>query len=277
MERTVHVTPMGWEHDRVVNPIVDARAHKAYLLARLDHEDARHFLGRAKGTLEAQEIEVVEVEVDPDREFESTILHVARLIHKESQEGNRVFVNMSAGGKIAAVAASLAAMYHQASLGGIYYTQPDDYLVGVETGEGTGTLKFEDHGLTAGYAGTQGLPALELKKPDEAGIRTLVGIYHEGALTLDGILGVLHDARLGLYESPEIQEILDAKFKSQVHQLRNKWVQKLRRSVINELIDLNLVTKRRRGVGDKLHFDLTKDGEYYALASGLVDELREAD
>lgn len=274
MERTVHIAPQGWEHDRVVKPAIAARAHRVYLLARRDHERTEHFLNLAQETLQGDDVHVEVVEIDPEREFESTLLNVARILRKESEDGNRVFVNMSSGGKVAAVGSSLAAMYHSERAGGIYYASPDHYLVGIGDDNGETDLAFEEHGLTAGYAGQRALPTFQLNKPSRAGVRTLVEIYSEGPMDFDQILAALHRHGLDPYDDPKVGELLDTEIKSDVRRTRQKWVQRLRRSVVDELQDLHLISQTQRGVGGKVHLGLTRDGEYYALASGLVDELR---
>lgn len=274
MEETVYVAPLGWEHDRVVKPAIEGRVHRVHLLVRLDDPRAEHFLKKAEASLNGAGIETNRVEIEPNREFESTVLNVARLTRREAEEDNRVFVNMSSGGKIAAVASSLAAMYHRDRAGGIYYAKPEHYLVGIDADNGSPDLDFEDHGLTAGYKASRKLPALELKKPSAAGVRTLVEIYRRGPMTLDEILSALHDHGVEPYDDEEVAEIREADRPSEVRAKRRRWVQRLRRSVVDELQALGLVSQTKRGVGGKVHLEVTEDGGYYALASGMVEELR---
>lgn len=275
MEQTVHIAPLGWEHDRVAMPARDARAHHVYLLARLDNPRTQHFLDSVRGSLEEAEIKVEAVEIDPIREFESTLLHVARLIRAESKEGNRVFVNMSSGGKVAAVASSLAAMYHSDRAGGLYYSNPKHYLVGVTDENYSQELDFEETGLTAGYQGITELPAFQLNKPTKVGIRVLADTYHEGSLTFDQILERLHDQGVSPYDNGEIPRFLHGDQKSKYKGLRQKWVQRIRRSAVDELLRRDLVTKTKEGIGGKVKLSLTNNGKYYVLASGLVQDLED--
>lgn len=277
MERTVHIAPLGWEHDRVARPVRDARAHRVHLLVRLDHPRTQHFLDLTQDSLADAGIEAEVVEIDSTREFESTLLHVARLIRRETDAGNRVFVNMSSGGKIAAVASSLAAMYHADRAAGLYYSDPEHYLVGVPDENGPEGLDFEDRGLTAGYQGITELPAFQLNKPSETGIRILVEIYRRSSLSLDEVLEHLHDQGIPPYDSDEIPRFLTAKRKSDLKDLRQKWVQRIRRSEVDDLLTRGLISQEKQGVGGKMRFSLTDSGRYYVLASGLVQKLTSQD
>lgn len=125
----VHIIPLGWEYDRVVQPVDSIKAHRVYLLCDPSGQPVRaHYLRKATRRFEACHIEVKSVSVDTFKDLLGTIRSISGIIQHELAQGNRVFVNVATSGKIAAIAATLAAMAHlPPDRGMVYYVAAGDY------------------------------------------------------------------------------------------------------------------------------------------------------
>jgi len=123
----VHIVPMGFEEDRVTMPAIGMKAELVVVLANLASADKA---GRFRASVQARlrssgiPIEVVRAPIFSVGETLSTFLRVIRE-HREDQ----VYVNISAGSKIQAIAGLLAAMIVRSE--GIpvrvYYVEPEKY------------------------------------------------------------------------------------------------------------------------------------------------------
>lgn len=272
MERLVHVVPLGWERDRAVEPLLDAKCHRVYLLMRTDSPWDRHFskLVRAGLADQVSTDEIRLVHLDHNREFESVLMHTASLIVKEHELGNRVYVNISAAGKISAAAATLCGMYHSDRVGGLYYAKPERYAVG-----GAHTLEtFKMHGLSVGYAGTLDLPRFGMVRPKPNGARALQILYERGPQTLTELMANLKAAGVEpFHEFPTARPAAKADRVTHDRDLL-AWAARLRRTILQPLAAWRLINQSERGADGKIRLRLTKDGAYYALIGGHVTTLR---
>lgn len=161
MERLVHVIPLGWEYDRVVLPVDSMKAHRVYLLSDPSENPLRaHYLRKVTRRLRAGHIEVKVVGVDTFKDLLGTMKSISRIIKLELAQGNRVFVNVATSGKIAAIAATLAAMAHlPPERGLVYYVAAGDY---------PSTRKSQlAHGIAKGMDGDPvPIPLFKIRLPD---------------------------------------------------------------------------------------------------------------
>lgn len=130
----VHVAPVGFEIERVTQPLIDWRADKVYLILG-PYEDM------GKGTIYLKAItEILDnhknIEV---KQLTSNIWDLYDLINKfksvlknESKEGSHIYVNVSTGSKIASVAGTLSCMIWK----GVPYYAHIDYDYNVEYANG---------------------------------------------------------------------------------------------------------------------------------------------
>jgi len=161
MERLVHIIPIGWEYDRVVLPVDSMKAHRVYLLSDPSDEPVRaHYLTKAARRFRASNIDVRVVEVDTFRDLLGTMKAISGVLQQELAQGNRVFLNVATSGKIAAIAATLAAMAHlPPNRGSVYYVAARDYPTSKEA--------QRRHGIARGMEGDPvPIPLFKLKLPD---------------------------------------------------------------------------------------------------------------
>ena len=161
MERLVHIIPLGWEYDRVVLPVESIKAHRVYLLCDPTDQPVRtHYLRKATRRFRAIHVEVRVIEVDTFKDLLGTMKAISEIIQRELAQGNRVFLNVATSGKIAAIAATLAAMAHlPPDRGSVYYVAARDYP--------STQVSQRLHGIAKGMDGDPvPIPVFKLKLPD---------------------------------------------------------------------------------------------------------------
>ncbi|MEN6442525.1 MAG: DUF6293 family protein [Methanoregula sp.] len=136
IEKTVHIIPLGHEIDRAIVPFEQSKVDHVYILTNLEennlHEDMskqqRYFAETVRKKLENMGIEVTCISVDLFN-LRKVMNAVSKIIVKEKEENNRIFVNMSAAGRLTSVAATLVGMAHNVQ---VYYVQAEKYPDGKE-------------------------------------------------------------------------------------------------------------------------------------------------
>ena len=270
MEEIVHIVPLGWEIDRATEPIKKMKAHRVYLLYRDDHELIPHFIGEVKENLKAEKVEVIDVTVDGKREFEEVLLHVSRIIVNEATNHSRIHINISASGKIDAAAASLAGMYHSDKIGSLYYVVPSSYSVEEEEPK----KSFMEHGLSVGMKDIYNPPNFEIKRPKPESLFVLTYLYENGPQTYKSIINALKKADYEPFNMMDIPEGSSPEMKRNAKKEINKWTMKLRRLILEGLVDEGYVQLKPSYHGKRTLVDLTKNGEYAAILSGKVSKLK---
>ncbi len=252
MEKLVHVVPLGWEVDRAVLPVVQMHAHLVYLLCNpASHKNQKYCFDRVRAALEKKGIRVKHIKVDANSDLIGVMREVAKVVQSERAKGNRIYLNMSAAGKIASLGASLAAMAHLGASGGvIYYVTPEEYI---HTKAGV-----QKHGLTRGMDGdARTLPFFELKLPDQEGRLVLKALNSSPDATL-GYYELIQALRAGRAPGWE-----DAKYEpSTPRSERNKLNVRLNKRVLQKLLREGYIEIETRG--RKRAARLTEYGVYLA-------------
>jgi len=246
MERLVHIIPLGWDFDRAVLPVESIKAHRVYLMCDPSDQPIRgRYLERVTRRLKSRHIEVKHVRVDTFGNLLETMRAVSTLIERELAEGNRIFINVATSGKIAAIAATLAAMANLPSdRGSIYYVAAKAY----PTSE-VGQRKF---GIARGMDGDPiHIPLFKLRLPD-ANCRT--------------ILSALRAARDQTIEYKQLIEVLRSKgvdgFREtptmgpEGRKLRTLQSVRFHQRVVRKLTHEGLVNVIERGQARSLHLTL---------------------
>jgi len=128
--RRVHISPVGFEIDRVVEPLIRMEADKVYLFAE-GNENAdklKHFIGEISKRLENESIEIEQRGWELKHiELYATLREYRRIIDEEA--GNDIFINVSTGSKIHAIAGMIASMIFKKDDLKImpYYVVPEKY------------------------------------------------------------------------------------------------------------------------------------------------------
>jgi hypothetical protein len=286
MAEIVHVIPLGWEIDRAVLATDYYRPTRVHLIWRQPSTGAdpnERILAKVKACLRERNIAAVVHEVHPTREFESFLMEAAAAIRKEASAGNRVYVNISAAGKVAAAAGSLAASYHSEKVTEMFYIRPRQYTYA----HPDHYREFEEHGLSIGVSGIELLPKLKLFRPTATQELALARLYERKNLTYVGLLHLLAietdsdfsrlDPELGDAFREGGSELdmasgLPSKFDVK-RDVLEKWLAKLRRQIVEPLLQLNYVALSPSRVGAAKFLGLTREGQYAALLTGLIGRL----
>lgn len=265
VEETIVITPLGWERTRAVLPAEWLRAHRVYILFRPDFRYNRGFVEKVAQDLRAKNVEVLTRQVEATREFESLLVSMSNIVRAEWSQKNRVHINISSSGKIAAAAAFLTAAYHSERVASVFYALPSKYTVEDEEG----FRSFMEQGLSLGLARMQYLPLFKLEKPNETGEVVLADLYRRGPLSYVDILQILQANRIGGFERFELAPPRARKRGAEAS--REKWIARLKRQVLNELLKDGYVRLKPSHEGRKILIETTDMGKYAAMLSGLVD------
>lgn len=105
----VHITTIGFEVRRITEPLKEMRADKVYFISAKKNDRAKNFKERIKEILH-NEYSNVEIEERFAEIFDLyACIDAYRVIFNE-EKGNMIFVNVSTGSKIAAIAGTIACM-----------------------------------------------------------------------------------------------------------------------------------------------------------------------
>lgn len=120
--RRSHIVPMGYEKKRVYGPAIKLNADEVVIISHVEDEDPfeRHY-SEVKEILESNSIDVEHKECDIFDVYDSLRV-IGEEITKRSEE--EVFVNVSSGSKITAIAGMIASMTSGATP---YYVRAMDY------------------------------------------------------------------------------------------------------------------------------------------------------
>jgi len=120
----VHIMPVGYEYERIIQPAEEFRADKVVLLGHEEDtqgDQGTEHLENAITALEKQNIEVRAEECDIF-DLYSSMGAIAELI--TAHEGDEVYVNVSTGSKVTAIAGMIASMILECTP---YYVRASDY------------------------------------------------------------------------------------------------------------------------------------------------------
>ncbi len=145
----VHIAPLGYEYDRIVEPV---REHGVDVLYLLEHDgppsERPEYHDELKSVLKSDGIDVRTRTIDL-LDIYDVLGVVTTLVSKH--EDDIVRVNVSSGSKLSAVGAAIACMATDATA---YYVQPEGY-----------THQDRDERQSYGYVGEEVLPTYPIESP----------------------------------------------------------------------------------------------------------------
>jgi hypothetical protein len=259
-EEHVHIIPLGFEIDRAVIVLERLPANRVYLLVTPEDpnypeekKEQLHYLDEVTRKLKEKNIEVIMKEVDCF-DIKQLMNNVSSLIIEEKIKGNVVYVNMSAGGRLSSVGATLAAMAHNAK---VYYANASDYS--------RNNKDRQLHGISicdkpVGMI----LENFQIKLPDDAGKIVLASIWRKGkAMNTEEILETLVAKGVELFENEK-----SFRTKEEKRRLQQKNRINLNKSVLNKLEKDGYIVREKTGRFNKI--SLTESGEYMANIIGTT-------
>lgn len=270
MEQIVHIIPLGHEIDRAVKPFDTYRANRVYLLTitpetgRASHLVLKqeHFTASVEAQLTDKDIEVTRVSVDTFN-LHQVMGAVAKIIRIELQKGNRVYINMSAAGRLTSVATTLAAMAHSQPLTRqevhVYYVRADDYS---QTDEDT-----QRHGLSIVQKTSPDiieLPEFQLQLPNTVGQQILAKLSTRPSMRTKDILDYLREQNVDGFEFDHMRFT-----GTQRRRIQQMNLTRLNKQILNKLEHAGYITREKKGRYNRIQ--ITKSGISVAHITGLVE------
>jgi len=156
----IHVCPIGYEIDRIAKAAKLLRAERVWLIIEKNpsKEKATKYINKVESLLKENKIEVKQKGVTREDLFDN--LKGIKEIFEE-EKGNELYVNVSAGSKIQAIAGMMACMIFKEFDPKPYYVDPKKYEKPSKSPQSTGVKEIIP------------LPNYTIQKPEDALIRTL--------------------------------------------------------------------------------------------------------
>lgn len=263
IERTIHIIPLGHEIDRAVIPFEISKADHVYLLTGLEEinsrmdmsKQQRYFAETVRKKLQDKGISVAcrHVNLFDLREVMKTI---SKIIVEEKAKNNRIFVNMSAAGRLTSVAATLVGMAHNVQ---VYYVHADEYPDDKKT-------RIE-HGLSICIKQevTQ-LSNFRIVMPDSTGLEILLFLSQQDRkVRMRDILEVMRSKNIEGFEE-NFETIRQSKRKRSV---QSRQLMKLDKTILAKLERNGFINRTKDG--RTTYVSITESGNYAAHISGLLE------
>jgi len=263
IEETVHIIPLGHEIDRAIKPFEKIKADRVYLLTNWDDSNPsdemsikqKYYYETVKGKLIKNKIDVQPLVKVDLFDLLDVMKNVSKIIIKEKSHNNRIFVNMSAAGRLTSVAATLAGMAHDAN---VYYVHSEDY-------PSDENLR-KKHGLSICRNGkTDKLINFQIVMPDTIGLKILLFLCNDNKrVKMKDILVFLKSESVKGFE-----ELFDEVEESRMRTLQSNQLMKLDKTILSKLEKHGYV--RRKKEGTRVYVSITESGRYIAHISGLLE------
>ncbi|WP_338741366.1 DUF6293 family protein [Haloplanus salilacus] len=248
----VHVMPLGFEHDRIVEPAMEYRADRVVLLDWLAADVERpDYHDDVVADLEAAGVEVDRRDCNLFDLYDS-IGVIAEIVTAEARPaddadlGNEVYVNLATGSKITAIAGMIACMVTGEARP--YYVRAERYASGTEP-------------VGYGMEVAIDLPTYPMERPDRQQIAVLDHVVEEGPRSKRELI------RFGAERDLPFVRDCDRPFDASGKPTKQSYA-RLRRHVVDPLVDRGFVAVD--AVGTTRRVRATEDGHNARTAFGYV-------
>lgn len=240
----VHIVPLGYERDRILEPLDGLKADEVILLSHEQEEEPPYLRQVREELRRHSRISLEEWECDIFDMYE-TIGIIAELadVHRDDD----VYVNLATGSKVTAIGGMIACMLTEATP---YYVRAESY-----GGEGDSP---PDEPVSSGVAGIDSLPSYHIEAPPAEQIEILRYISEHGPVRKGELIDYGEEAAL-----PFLADHSAAN--------RNAEYRLLDNHIITPLRDRGDVTTEE--VGRRTEVRITEDGQNTLRAfEYLLDE-----
>ena len=166
----VHIAPVGFEIDRVVQPFLKMKGERIHLIVRRDsNKRGINCINRITEDLENAKKAYKIHRTDLD--LFKLIYTCRKIIGEELASGNHVFVNISSGGSIQGVACHFATLTFKKGVSA-YYAYPEKYIEVVDPERAQNSAGLSKIEIVPHYS-------IELPTPEEMAFLVLVGQHGE--------------------------------------------------------------------------------------------------
>lgn len=266
LSQVVHIIPLGHEFDRAVRPFDAVSADHVYIISesgeggignriRDDRLQSQQDLIYTPKVSEYLKDKGIKVDIVRTNTFDlmNLLKTISGIIRLELNHGNHVLVNMSASGKLGAVAATMAGMALNVD---VYYVHADYYASEDERVE---------HGLAVCQSSEISLlPKVDVLLPDGVELPVLSKLYlaSENKLSASGIAKFLQKEEL-------LEELnVDGPMTLEQRKVLSRCLMKVS-SVMKKMEEKGYVSREKEG--RKMMYQLTERGKYSLILSGWID------
>lgn len=228
----IHIIPLGYEYDRVVEPPRRLNADRVILLAHTDQDAAPDYHGSVREDLQRADIDVEELGCNIF-DLYTCLGEIAELATKFDDD--EVYVNLATGSKVTAIAGMIACMATGATP---YYVSAERY--------GPEKKPVPEHPVSFGVRDIEELSRYPIDPPSKQAISVLSYLDQEGPAAKRDVIEFA--------EENDLAFIVD----SETDSLQGKY-RRLDSNVMRHLEDDGYVTLTERGRRSLV--DITEDGE----------------
>ncbi|WP_245618717.1 DUF6293 family protein [Methanogenium cariaci] len=239
IEKTIHIIPLGHEIDRAVIPFDDTTVDHVYILTGLKETNSRmdlskkqqYYAKKVRDKLQEKGIFVtcIHINLFDLREVMKTI---SKIIVEEKAKNNRIFVNMSAAGRLTSVAATLVGMAHDVQ---VYYVHADEYPDDEEI------RKIHGLSICSSQEITQ-LSNFKIVMPDPEDLEILLFLTKRDTARMSDILEMMHEKNIEGFEE-DFKKIEQSQKKRRV---QSRQLMKLDKTIIARLKKMDLFLEPKR-------------------------------
>ena len=258
-EKIIHIIPLGFEIDRAVKPFEGTdgfRANRVHILSAIESDGTpEHFVERHRKYVEVvkNRLESFGIEVVIHNALLIDILEVMKkvssIILSEKNDGNIVYLNMSAAGRLTSVGATLAAMVQGSR---VYYVQANDYSSDKESMDKHGYSICDDVKILF-------IENFRISLPDDKCITVLVRLFDKGPMRTSELMEYLHNAEVDGFQ--EYSDYLSREEKI-------KYKMRLKRRILDKLTQSDYIEVHK--TGRESIITITDSGKYIAGISGKI-------
>lgn len=232
----VHIAPVGFEIDRIIEPLVKWKADRVYLITEKDveHSEVKYYFKILKHKLSTKDIDVKEGQCNI-RDLYDVLGLYKRII--DSEINNQIFINVSSGNKIESIAGMMACMTFKTDNFNLkpYYVVPDSYDVKPTQGQQ----------MTSGCKDIFTLPNYTIQKPSEDLIKALEVVRDNDNINKTDLIKKYVSAGL-------------IKVKTDAKNPRVAEFSQLNKNILSHLLKWGFVTTE--GEGKRCRIKITVDG-----------------
>jgi predicted transcriptional regulator len=243
-QKKVHIVPMGYEIDRIELPLKEIGADWIYLITDEGEKEIglrylEELKGRIKKIIDEKDLKILSC---PMWDFRKLMSLLCELVRKDISAGNFVYINLSSGSKLSAIAGTLASLMYGAIP---YYAVAEKYNIDYPV------KGREIRGITSGVLRILKIPPYTIEAPPDELINALAILSEKGGrISQKDYIFKLEDKGL-------IKDATEGRGKKK--EVTKRGYAKAKRQFFEKLEDKGWAVKK--GKGRSSYIGITEEGE----------------
>ena len=210
----VHIVPLGFEIDRIILPAQQMKADKIWLLI---HDNPAQDKAKSYSDKIIKEFKKNKIQVEFAEANRNDVFNILKIVKEifEKEKNNDIYVNVSSGSKIQAIACMMACMLFKECNVTPYYAEPESYP------------STQGKQQSIGLKNIIPLPKYEIQKPKQELIDALKIIKsHNGKITKKEMALLAEEAKIitiGARDENQSQARFASLDKNIIQPLQEQW------------------------------------------------------